>query len=54
MDILYLCNRKPCEEKCSYPTCKHTLNEEYAANPPEKRVFDLRVSDGQPYLVESE
>lgn len=29
--ILYLCNRKKCEN-CSYPTCKHTTDIDYAVN----------------------
>ena len=29
--ILYLCNRKKCEN-CSYPTCKHTTDIDYAVS----------------------
>lgn len=27
---VYLCNRKQCGEKCSYPICKATTDEKYA------------------------
>lgn len=30
-NILFLCDRKACE-KCSYPTCRHTLELEHARN----------------------
>lgn len=30
--IFYLCNRKKCGEKCSYPECKHTSDYAYALN----------------------
>lgn len=32
MDILYLCDRKACGDRCSYPHCKHTMNIEHAVN----------------------
>ena len=39
MAILYLCNRKKCED-CQYPECKHTTDVNYAANFVKETVFD--------------
>lgn len=55
MDILYLCNKKMCGKRCSYPTCKHTTNEEYALNPKEKRFYYVEMkNNGETYLKEIE
>lgn len=32
MNVIYLCDRKECGDRCSYPTCKHTTNVEHAVN----------------------
>lgn len=45
---VYLCDRKQCGEKCSYPTCKHTFNIEHAVNF-ERQDFGRNV-----YYVEKE
>ena len=29
---VYLCNRKRCGSKCTYPVCKATTNEDYAVD----------------------
>lgn len=31
-NVLYLCDRKQCGDKCSYPMCKYTTNIEHAVN----------------------
>ena len=55
MEALYFCNRTRCGDRCSYPVCKHTTDEKYALNPPEKRFFDLRLPpNGRPYILEIE
>lgn len=41
----YLCDRKPCGDRCSYPECRHTLDKNHALNPPNKRKFELIFAD---------
>lgn len=45
---IYLCDRKRCGEKCSYPTCKHTSDTEHAVN------FEKQVLDNEACYVEKE
>lgn len=32
MNVLYLCDRKPCGDKCTYPDCRHTTDISHAVN----------------------
>lgn len=31
-DVLYLCDRRACSDKCSYPVCSHTTDIRHAKN----------------------
>lgn len=49
MEVFYICDRKACEDHCSYPLCKHTTDVTHAANfVPETRY------DGEPLYIEKE
>lgn len=56
--VYYLCNRKKCGDKCSYPECKHTSDYAYALNkditPNIADIFDEEYLYGNDYLVEKE
>lgn len=55
---LYLCNQQDpkCSEKCSYPQCKHTSNEEFALNKSRRsRKWIAKTdNDNELILVEKE
>lgn len=55
--VFYLCNRKKCGDKCSYPECKHTSDYAYALNkditPRINEIFDEEYACGY-NLIEKE
>lgn len=55
--IFYLCNRKKCGDKCSYPECRHTADYAYALNkgvtPKVDDIFDEEYAWGH-NLIEKE
>ena len=32
VEVIYLCDRRACKDKCSYPICKHTPDIRHAKN----------------------
>lgn len=49
MDVNYICDRKACGNKCSYPICKHTSDINHAVNFEKKTRWD-----GEPVFMEKE
>lgn len=52
--VIYLCDRKECGDRCSYPTCRHTADASHAVNPPEEREFEVKRVGDREYYVEVE
>ena len=49
MEVHYICDRKACEDNCSYPLCKHTSDVRHAVN------FEKKIRwDGEPVFMEKE
>lgn len=49
MDVHYICDRKQCGDKCSYPVCKHTSDINHAVN------FEKKIRwDGEPVFMEKD
>lgn len=42
IEIAFLCDQRACEERCSYPDCKHTTDIRHAKN---FRLFGPSVKD---------
>lgn len=54
---LYLCDREaPCKDKCSYPDCKHTADENHAVHKIRReRKWEIDYdSNGEAILIEKE
>ena len=47
-ELFYLCNRKRCGDKCSYPECKHTPSIKHAKN--RFRFFYIRNLKNYDYI----
>lgn len=53
-NVLYLCDRKACGDRCRNYDCQHTTDASHAVNPPEKREFEVRRIGDHEYFVEVE
>lgn len=56
MKLLYLCDRKKCEN-CSYPECKHTTDTNHAVNynqPGKQIYFKCETTSDDVLFVETE